>query len=75
MKINDLYYWELELSTGKIYSQWSEDSNERNWKNIKKLELVIRASVIPKIAALPRHDCFLDIEKGDRFIRRFGRGF
>ena len=75
MKINDLYYWELELSTGQIFSQWSDDSNERNWKNIKKLELVVRASLIPKIAVLPRHDCFMDIAKGERFIRRFGRGF
>ena len=75
MKINDLYYWELELSTGQIFSQWSADGNETKWKDVKKLELVVRASLIPKIPILPRHDCFLDIEKGDKFIRRFGRGF
>ena len=75
MKVSDLYYWELELSTGEVYSQWSENSNERNWKNIEKLELVVRASVIPKIDVLPRHDCFIDIGKGEKFVKRFGRGF
>ena len=75
MKISDLYYWELELSTGQIFSQWSKDGNETKWKDVEKLELVIRASLIPKIAILPRHDCFIDIENGEKFIRRFGRGF
>ena len=75
MKVNDLYYWELELSTGEVFSQWSADGNETKWKDVEKLELVVRASMIPKIATLPRHDCFIDITKGDKFIRRFGRGF
>lgn len=75
MKVNDLYYWELELSTGEIFSQWSPDGNESKWKDIKKLELVVRASLIPKVAPLPRHDCFIDIAKGQKFVKRFGRGF
>ena len=75
MKVSDLYYWELELSTGQVFSQWSADGNETKWRDVEKLELVVRASLIPKIAPLPRHDCFIDIANGDRFIRRFGRGF
>lgn len=75
MKVNDLYYWELELSTGEVYSQWNISGNETKWRDVKKLELIIRASLIPKIPILPRHDCFIDIEKGERFVRRFGRGF
>jgi len=76
MKVNDLYYWELELSDGTIYKQWSDDGkNECKWKDVKDLNKVVRASLIPKISVLPRHDCIIDIDKGERFIRRFGRGF
>lgn len=75
MKVNDLYYWELELSTGEVYSQYGPDGNETKWKDVEKLDLVVRASLIPKIPALPRHDCFIDIGKGEKFVRRFGRGF
>ena len=75
MKVNDLYYWQLELSDGTIYSQWSADGQEQKWKDVQNLDKVVRASLIPKIKLLPRHDCFIDIAKGHRFIRRFGRGF
>jgi hypothetical protein len=75
MKVSDLYYWQLELSDGTIYSQWSKDGNECKWKDVDHLDKVVRASLIPKIAVLPRHDCFIDIANGHRFIRRFGRGF
>ena len=75
MKINDLYFWEVEKADGTIYSQWSPDGNETSWKDVKNIEIVVRASLIPKISSLPRHDVFIDISKGERFIRRFGRGF
>ena len=74
-KINDLYYWEVELSTGEIFSQWDKNGNECSWKNVKKRDLIVRASLIPKILTLPRHDVFIDISKGERFVKRFGRGF
>lgn len=75
MKVNDLYYWEIERSDGEIFSQWSPNGNETRWRDVDKLELVVRASLIPKISTLPRHDCFIDISKGEKFIKRFGRGF
>jgi hypothetical protein len=75
MKVSDLYYWEIELSTGETYAQWSPAGNEAKWKDVRDLDNVIRASLIPKLSALPRHDCFIDIDNGHRFIRRFGRGF
>ena len=75
MKINDLYYWQIELADGTIFSQWSPNGRECSWKDVERLEEVVRASMIPKIAALPRHDCIIDINNGHKFIRRFGRGF
>jgi hypothetical protein len=76
MKINDLYYWQLELSDGTIFSQWSADGKkEHAWKDVERLDQVVRVSLIPKIATLPRHDCIIDINNGHKFIKRFGRGF
>jgi hypothetical protein len=75
MKINDLYFWQLELADGTIFSQWSPDGKECTWKDVEHLDQVVRASLIPKIGALPRHDCIIDINNGHKFIKRFGRGF
>ena len=75
MRINDLYFWQLEMADGTVHSQWSPDGQESAWKDIKDLDQVVRASLIPKISALPRHDCIIDINNGHRFVKRFGRGF
>lgn len=75
MKINDLYYWQVELSTGEVYTQWSINGDENSWKDVEKPELIVRASLISKIPTLPRHDVFIDIAAGEKFIKRFGRGF
>lgn len=75
MRITDLYYWQLEMNDGRVYSQWSPDGKQRGYKDIEDLHNVVRASLIPKIDTLPRHDCILDYNNGHRFIRRFGRGF
>ena len=75
MRVCDLYYWQLELADGTIFSQWSPDGQECAWRDVDRLDQVVRASLMPKIAALPRHDCIIDIDNGHRFIRRFGRGF
>lgn len=76
MKINDLYYWQLETADGTVYSQWTPDGKQEcKWKDITDLHNVVRASLIPKLSTLPRHDCIIDINNGHRFIRRFGRGF
>ncbi len=75
MRVSDLYYWQLELSDGTIYSQWYADGQEQKWKDVENHDMVVRASLIPKLMTLPRHDCFIDIANGHRFIRRFGRGF
>ena len=74
-RVNDVYYWQLELSDGTIFSQWSSDGKECKWKDVERLDQVVRASLIPKLETLPRHDCLIDINNGHRFIRRFGRGF
>lgn len=75
MKINDLYYWEVELADGKIYRQWDPDGGECSWRDVPAIESIIRASLVPKITSLPRHDVIIDIKAGERFVKRFGRGF
>ena len=76
MRISDLYYWEVEMQNGDIFRQWSKDNgNECSWKDIKDPWNIVRASLIPKLDVLPRHDCIIDSGNGERFVKRFGRGF
>jgi hypothetical protein len=63
------------LSTGEVFRQWSQNGNENSWKDVEKPELIVRASLIPKVKILPRHDVLIDITNGEKFVKRFGRGF
>lgn len=74
MQPNQLYYWQMETSDGIVLSQYDEEGIEQSWKKIKP-ESVVRVSFIPVLPILPRHDVFIDIKDGERFIRRFGKGF
>jgi len=76
MRISDLYYWEIEMADGTVYRQWSPDGKqEKKWKDIEGFHNIVRASLLPKLETLPRHDCIIDINNGHRFVKRFGRGF
>ena len=68
------YSWEIETTEGGIRKQYEEDGKENTWKDLP-LEKIIRLSFIPSIPLLPQHDVIINHEKGQRFIRRFGRGF
>jgi len=64
----------METANGQILDQYDEQGNEQSWKKLRP-EDVVRVSFLPTVALLPRHDVFIDIKDGERFIRRFGRGF
>ena len=74
MNPNQLYRWQLESLDGIVLNQYDEQGNEQSWKKIKA-ESVVRVSFIPTLPILPQHDIFIDIKDGERFIKRFGRGF
>ena len=74
MKPNIMYSWEFETADGVVLKQYGEDGKENTWKGVD-VDQVVRVSFLPAIDLLPRHDIFIDISKGDRFVRRFGRGF
>lgn len=75
MKPNDLYFWQIETADGKIISQFDQDGQEHSWKEVENKDAIIRVSLIPKLAVLPQHDIIIDIASGEKFIKRFGRGF
>lgn len=74
MNLNMIYSWEMETIDGIILKQYEENGIENSWKKLN-IDEIIRISLIPCINLLPRHDVFIDINKGDKFIKRFGRGF
>jgi len=74
LKHNVIYSWEFETADGVVLNQYEEDGKENTWKGVNP-DQVVRVSFLPAINLLPRHDILIDIGKGDRFVRRFGRGF
>jgi len=74
LKAHSIYRWEMETADGVILSQFEPDGKENTWKTLDP-DQVVRVSLLPVIELLPRHDVLIDISKGDKFIRRFGRGF
>jgi hypothetical protein len=72
MKISEAYQWEVEEPSG-IIRQYNDDGSENSSSMIAITEIV-RISIIPRVAGLPRHDVLINQEKGEKFVRRFGRG-
>lgn len=68
--------WEMQTADGNVRRQYDENGVEHTWKDIDAGQ-VVRVSFLPRIPGLPlpRHDAFIDITAGERFVKRFGRGF
>lgn len=74
MDIQKLYRWEMETADGTILPQFNEDGSENTWKKLD-VNKIVRVSIIPTMSLLPQHDVLIPIDRGVRFVRRFGRGF
>ena len=74
MNPNIIYKWEMETADGEVTKQYLPDGKEQTWKNLD-IKRIVRVSFLPSINLLPVHTLLIDISNGDRFIRRFGRGF
>ncbi len=74
MDLSELYQWEIETSDHKVIRQYNDDGTE-NPSTMIPVNDVVRASILPRLSAgRPRHDILLDLSKGERFVKRFGRG-
>lgn len=71
---NAHYAWEIELDDGTLRRQYDERGAEQTWKDLP-LERVVRVSFLPRVPLLPAHHVLIDPASGERFLRRFGRGF
>ena len=70
---SNLYQWQVELTDHRVISQYNEDGSE-NPSSMIPPEEVVRASILPRVAGMPRHDVLVDAGRGEKFVRRFGRG-
>lgn len=74
MEISEFYQWEVETLEHKVLRQYNEDGTE-NPSTLIPVDKVVRVSILPRIPeGRPRHDVLIDHNKGEKFIRRFGRG-
>ena len=74
MKLNALYKWQIELDDGTIVDQYDVEGNEKSTKDIDPI-MGAWVSYIPKLTILPEHTIIIDKNSGERFVRRFQRGF
>jgi hypothetical protein len=74
MDVRSVYNWEIETVDGTVLTQYDENGKEQSWKNVDA-EKIVRFSYVPTVPLLPRHDTVFDLPNGERFVRRFGRGF
>lgn len=74
MKPNMVYRYEMETLDGTVLKQFEDDGTENTWKSLDT-DKIIRVTFIPAIATLPTHNVFIDHSAGEKFIRRFARGF
>jgi len=73
MSLNALYAWEVEHADHSSIRQYNDDGSE-NPSTMIRAEEVVRASILPRVAGMPRHDVLVDAGRGEKFVRRFGRG-
>lgn len=73
MKPNQLYMWEMETEDGLVLPQY-EEGKENTWKTLDT-EKIIRVSFVPRISILPQHNVIINKKAGEKFIKRFARGF
>ena len=73
MQLSEIYQWEIETADRRVISQYKEDGSEVPSTTIP-IDQVVRASIIARIGDFPRHDILIDLSKGEKFIKHFGRG-
>jgi len=74
MEISEFYQWEIETDDHEVIRQYNDDGTE-NPSTMIPADRVVRASILPRIPeGRPRHDVLLDLSKGEKFVKRFGRG-
>jgi len=74
---NLLYTWEMETIDGTITPQYKtkgDFENENSWKDLDP-DKIVRVSLIPTLPIFPKHSIIINHAEGEKFVRRFGRGF
>jgi len=74
MKPNMMYQWEIETEDKVVLRQYEPDGKENTWKTLDASK-VVRVSFLPSIALLPTHTVIINKRAGERFVKRFARGF
>lgn len=74
MGMADSYSWLIQTSDGKVIKKRERDGSLNKWRDIDR-DKIIRFSFQPQLPLLPKHEIFIDIHNGNKFIKYFGRGF
>ena len=74
MGMADSYSWAIQTVDGEIIKKRNKDGSLKKWQDIDK-DKIIRFSFVPMLPLLPQHEIFIDIMRGNKFIKYFGRGF
>ena len=75
IKPQTIYQWQIEYLTATGNSQILDrfDNGREQSSKLVDPTSVIRVSLLPSIPILPQHDIFINSDKGESFVRWFGR--
>lgn len=74
MDVSESYTWLIETIDGKQTKKFNEDGSVNKWQDINPNK-IIRFSFRAIFPNLKNHEVFIDIDKGNKFIKYFSRGF
>ena len=78
VELRNRYGWEAEhlgLNGEEVVRQYNGKGDKETPSTKIRAGEVVRFSIVPRVSGLPRHDILIDRNLGEKFVRRFGRGF
>ena len=79
LKLSNIYQWQIEykdtelLSDNTLVLNRYDNGREQSSKSVDPKQ-VIRVSLLPSVPVLPQHDIYINSDRGEYFVKWFGRG-
>jgi hypothetical protein len=76
LKLSNIYQWQIEYQTvtgNSLVLNRYDNGREQSSKQVDP-KSVIRVSLLPVVPLLPQHNIYINPERGEYFVKWFGRG-
>ena len=74
MEPNETYKWQVELTDSTVINRDDVAKDKSLWENLD-FNLICKVTLVPQSAILPIHHVLINKHLGEKFVKRFGRGY